>query len=606
MIEASLQRNSRNPTADVWRVLILLIFSFGLFFVSLEIVLRVIGYGSPSERVDPFQGFEGTNRIFQEIEGPDGGGLYVASPNKAYIDQRFSSSKTKNKYRIFAFGGSTTEGVPWGRNDSFPAQLHESLQEMIPTREIEVINVGVAGYASSRVLEIFKEMLDYQPDLFVVYTGQNEFRDAHFHKRELRRSSLWANLLNVMYRSRAVFFISERSELLMQKIAGKRIVSYAAESIEAVVNHPFSSETFQSFNYYRQPDFVATPDTGNGAESINASGGEVDSLLNPKSWMKSVLGEDAWRHLKEWLGFEDLSEEEVYRIFEENIRTMIDVANQQEVNLIFVAKAQNPKVVNLQNPYRINPHKFIAPGKVEEWRHYYSQGLTFMNAGDFQQALESFAQVRLSYSSAYRDRDYLLGLYMGECYEQLGQYEQAIQEYSQRLPMAHERLNALLKSIALEKNIPVLDAQQILAQNTNTGIVGYNDFVDAVHMTLTGYEAIGRALADFVANQGLVADTQVVGVPDTPVDRSDCEGAEGCMADRDFPADVFTSLGWSEFNQGKLERALSWGLRAVEKLPEDVQAHLLLGYIYTKQGVEDQAKKEWDVLRQLWLKMETP
>ena len=599
MTEAPSHRKSPKPTADVWRVLILLICSFCIFFVSLEIVLRVIGYGSPSERVDPFQGFEGTNRIFQEVEGSDGRSLYVANPNKAYVDQRFSSKKATDAYRIFAFGGSTTEGVPWGRNDSFPAQLHERLQEMIPSREIEVINVGVAGYASSRVLEIFKEMLDYQPDLFVVYTGQNEFRDAHFHKRELRRSFLWTKLLSVMYRSRAVFFILERSELLIQKIAGKRIVSYAAESIEAVVTQPFSSETFQSFDYYRQPDFLTTPDSRSEVESTNTSGGEMNSLLNPKLWMKSVLGKDGWRYLKRWLGLEELSEEEVYRIFEENIRTMIDLANQQNVSLIFVAKAQNPKVMNLQNPYKINPHKFIQSGKVETWRHHYSRGLVHINEEDYQQALESFAQVRLSYRPAYRDLDYLLALYMGECYEQLGQYEQAIQEYRHRLPITHEHLNTLLKTIALEQKVPVLDAQHILAQNTQTGIVGYNDFVDAVHMTLTGYEAIGLALADYVVSQGFIPKHQTVAMGETR------ERGKRGMADKDYPADVFTSLGWSEFNQGKLEKALFWGLRAVEKLPEDVQAHLLLGYIYAKQGLEDQAKKEWDVLRQLWLKMET-
>ncbi len=604
MTEQSQRHNSGNSRTQVFRVIILLVFSLCLFFVSLEVVLRVIGYGAPSERVDPFQGFEGTNPIFQEIEIPGEGSFYVASPNKSYIDQRFSTIKGENVYRIFAFGGSTTEGVPWGRKNSFPAQLQESLQIRIPSKNIEVINVGVAGYASSRVLEILKETLEYQPDLFVVYTGQNEFRDAHFHKRELRRSSLWANVLSALYRSRAVFLIAERSELLLQKIIGKRIVSYAAESIEAVVARPFTHETFQSFAYYRQPELIAVSAQENKAESSGLRDEEDSALVSPKSWIKNILGETGWKNLKAWMGLEEMSEQEVYGIFEDNVRTMIDMSQQHGVKVIFVSKAQNTKVMNLQSPYRINPNKFFENGKIEEWNQHYSQGVAFIEAQEFQQALASFLKVREIYNPSYRDQDYLLALYIGECYEQLGKAEQAREEYKKRLPASHKHLNTILHSVAREKNVPVVDAHQILARKAKHGVVGYNYFVDTVHMTLSGYGAIGLALADFIATEGVVSGERVESTVNEDITDSVLADEENMIVGKDFPADVHTSLGWSAFNQGKLEKGLFWGRQAVKKKPDDVQAHLLLGYVYAKQGREEQAKQKWGELKNLWKEME--
>ena len=587
-----------------WKILILLFVSFSIVFVAIEITLRIIGYGSPYERIDPFQGFQGTNRIFQEVEIPGKGHFYEASPNKSYINQRFPAEKTKNVYRIFTFGGSTTEGVPWGRDHSFSAQLQQSLQERIPSRDIEVINVGVAGFASSRVLVILREMLDYQPDLFVVYTGQNEFRDAHFHKKELHRSSFWANVMSILYRSRTIFLISERTELLMQMIAGKRIVSYAAESIEAVVRQPFTRETFQSFDYYRKPDFIEELDLENTADR-DESKEETIHVTSPKSLVKWVLGKEGWQNLKSFLDLEELSENEVYGIFEENIQTMIELANSRGVKIVFVAKALNPKVTNLQYPYRINPQTFIKDGKVDEWKRLYSNGIQFMETGEYREALGAFQKVRTLYNPSFRTRDHFLELYIGECYERLGDYDLARREYEQRLPISHKHLNTVLHAIADEKDVQVLDAQHLLEEKAEHGIVGYNLFLDSMHMTLAGYKIIGLALADYIATHGLVSGSDMKESKDIRADDFVADGVEENIAEKDFPSDVFTGLGWSAFNQGKFKKAYFWGQRAVSKSPKDVQAHLLLGYVHAKQGNEDGAKKEWEILKHLWTEMET-
>ncbi len=603
MTNEHFQRKIGKQKTHWWSALILVLFSCSIFFVAIEIILRIIGYGSPIERRDPFQGFEGTNRIFQETAIPGEGNIYVPSPNKSYIDQRFPTVKPEDVYRIFTFGGSTTGGIPWGREYSFSALMRESLRKRIPFKQIEVINVGVAGYASSRVLVILREMLDYEPDLLIVYTGQNEFRDAHFHKRELPRSAFWGNLLKLFYSSRVFFLISERSELLMQRISGKRIDSYASESIEAVVTKPFTKETFQSLDYYRRPDFTKNQVPEKSVDSDQKADEKI-SFASPKSLVKGILGKNGWQSLKYFLGLEELSEKEVYGIFEKNIRTMIDLSRNRGVPILFVAKAQNPKVMDLQNPYRIDPQIFIEDGKIEEWERFYSNGIQHMKGGNFQKALQAFHRVRDLYKPSFRTRDNFLALYIGECYEGLGDYVRANNEYDQRLHPNHKYLNALLKSVALESGVPILDAYEILVEKAEHGIVGYNFFVDAVHMTLAGYKVIGLALADYIGTQGFISKSNIQEGRDIQAYDISLGGVEHNLSEKDFPADVFTSLGWSAFNQGQYEKALFWGLRAVEKSPEDVQAHLLLGYIYAKQQKEDAATKEWEALKLLWGELE--
>ena len=50
------------------------------------------------------------------------------------------------------------------------------------SRTWEVINSGGVSYASYRVANILEELTEYEPDLFVVYTGHNEFLEDRTYR----------------------------------------------------------------------------------------------------------------------------------------------------------------------------------------------------------------------------------------------------------------------------------------------------------------------------------------------------------------------------------------------------------------------------------------
>ena len=72
-------------------------------------------------------------------------------------------------------GGSTVQGHPFSVETSFTTWLELSLRAADPSRRWRVINCGGVSYATYREAIVVRELLQYQPDLFILCTGHNEF-----------------------------------------------------------------------------------------------------------------------------------------------------------------------------------------------------------------------------------------------------------------------------------------------------------------------------------------------------------------------------------------------------------------------------------------------
>lgn len=91
-------------------------------------------------------------------------------------DIRFRMPKPDNDFRIFAFGGSVTEGGIFpGYKANFLRFLSFLLEGVYPERSVEIINLGRSGESSSEVVNKANLALQYSPDLYIVYSGNNEF-----------------------------------------------------------------------------------------------------------------------------------------------------------------------------------------------------------------------------------------------------------------------------------------------------------------------------------------------------------------------------------------------------------------------------------------------
>ncbi|MFN7893905.1 MAG: hypothetical protein ACK5OC_26705, partial [Pirellula sp.] len=87
-------------------------------------------------------------------------------------------------------GGSTTYGHPFFDSTSFSGWLREFLPVHDPSCHWEVINAGGISYASYRVAALMKELAQYEPDLFIVYSAHNEFLERRTYQDMFERSQL--------------------------------------------------------------------------------------------------------------------------------------------------------------------------------------------------------------------------------------------------------------------------------------------------------------------------------------------------------------------------------------------------------------------------------
>lgn len=165
--------------------------NFSAVFVSLalswlfcELLLRLF---TPSalEDVEYFSGFTGAPACFQKIKNAAGEDCHATNPRVELAPDTFAVRKAPNTYRIFVLGGSTTYGEPWGPAGAFARWLEERLDFQAVPRDYEVINCGHKGFGSFREKVIFEEIMRYDPDLIVIYSGVNEMREFTFHRMEI-------------------------------------------------------------------------------------------------------------------------------------------------------------------------------------------------------------------------------------------------------------------------------------------------------------------------------------------------------------------------------------------------------------------------------------
>ncbi|MFQ6607364.1 MAG: tetratricopeptide repeat protein [Fidelibacterota bacterium] len=164
-----------SPTSRQWLFRGFLILIPFLLIGLIESTLRLINYGDDLQLFRPDPYVEGYLTINLQV-----GKRYFSTGEAGSFGTQSILRKTKqpNTLRIFALGGSTTAGYPYMYLGTFPEMLKDRLAYSYPDIKIEMVNLGMTAVTSFTVLDFGKELLKYEPDLIVIYTGHNEFYGA--------------------------------------------------------------------------------------------------------------------------------------------------------------------------------------------------------------------------------------------------------------------------------------------------------------------------------------------------------------------------------------------------------------------------------------------
>jgi len=207
---------------------------FCLVWLSLDLLAR--GFGVSPVVMDPFILDGHTQR-------------YV--PNKdAFLPMQpwsLAPAKPQDTRRIFIFGGSTVY-----YNKHF-GPLKKWLSAAHPHQRIEIINMGIEAYASDRILLLARAALRHQPDLFIIYSGNNEFLqplEENTPWQEKVRPHPLLSIRHTMLRCRVWVFLAKVFKKIL-RVFGKEISIIPPKNVPTFLWHtPFSPR--QKESVYKQ------------------------------------------------------------------------------------------------------------------------------------------------------------------------------------------------------------------------------------------------------------------------------------------------------------------------------------------------------------------
>jgi len=141
-----------------------------LLLLLVEVGLRVAGYGYPSHAIIKVK-VDGKSYCCDNVKF--NWRFFPRNISRGFTPFIFPAKKGDDTCRIFVLGESAARGTP---DDafSFGRILDVMLGDAYPGVDFEVTTVAAAAINSHVVLQMAKDCARYEPDLFVVYLGNNE------------------------------------------------------------------------------------------------------------------------------------------------------------------------------------------------------------------------------------------------------------------------------------------------------------------------------------------------------------------------------------------------------------------------------------------------
>jgi len=259
---------------------------FLTMFVVLESFSRLKEVWFPPFPYDPAAGFYGGSPVF--VRCPDAPPMRCTAPSRArtFQDCAFETQKPQNVLRIAAFGGSSVYNL----DDHFD-RLGERLDENVDlAKQVEIINCGGNSYGSTRLAFVAREMAEYDPDLFLVYSGHNEFEDL----RQEQSTPAWSIGIqrkaghSAFYRLLRDLALLGRGYLQLHRARNDDMDLHAPD-IGAATRHLFSREEIHARMDLFGANLQQIIDFGNDAGATTILGTVPSNLVNPavKGWQGS-------------------------------------------------------------------------------------------------------------------------------------------------------------------------------------------------------------------------------------------------------------------------------------------------------------------------------
>ncbi len=431
-----------NPRRILFPVAALVIVLLPL--VLIEVGLRFFVPPPPVDLEDPYISFSAIHPLF--VLNSEGTRYETAEERLVFFrPQSFAATKEENTFRIFCLGGSTVQGRPYSVETSFTTWLELSLRTAVPETNWEVVNCGGISYASYRLIPIMREVLEYKPDLFIVYTGHNEFLEDRTYRSVKQTPRGLIRLHDVLLRLRS---------------------------------------------YSLAYQFLSSEPSEDTPRSVLPA--EVQAKLDFRDGIESYHRDETWRR-------------GTIEHFRHNIETMIRMSEQANVPLILVNPVSNLKD---SPPFKSEFDETLSKREWERLIALWQQAdeVDWSNAYQKAQLLEKAAEIDGRHAGLlYTIGKCYERLARFE--EAKKWFVRAKDEDICPLRILEPMHEAIL-DVAAEYDLPLVDVRALIEERTQDGIPGDEWLLDHVHPTITGHQLIADSLYRAMEKMNLVCGTE--------------------------------------------------------------------------------------------------
>jgi len=498
------------------------------FFLVLELLLRLFTVQPSRYRVDPYVGFSNSSPLFVAANDGDVAEMVTAANKLVYFnEQRFLKDKPDHTYRIFCLGGSTTYGRPYDQRTAYARWLSEFLNRADPSRNWEVINVGGISYASYRIASVMEELNQYAPDLYIVYTGHNEFLE--------RRT----------YGS---------AQAVEQNIGGlKKLLSRTRTY--TLAEHYAQQWSGQQLRQLEQRDLL--PD-------------EVDEILDQS------VGPAAYTR-------DEPLKRDILKHFEFNLRRMNYLAEQAGAELVFITPALNLRDFS---PFKSEHGADLSDEERRQWQSHVDAADRAALAGESEVAAEAIEKA-LVIDDRYADLHYRYG----RALDALGRFDAALLAYQRAVdedicPLrASGPLQAAVRKVAEESSAGLVDFTQKSHEWANDGLPGNDLFLDHVHPTIDAHRRLALELFRYLEESGIVSPNTDWSERAAQAIEWEIEGEIDTAEQGKALRNVAQILAWA----GKINEATEISRRAVKLAGDDAHTNFIAGHLLYRSGAYAQA-----------------
>ncbi len=510
-----------------------------IFIILLEMILSGFNYGGDFDLVKTNKTDERYYQLNYEI-GKKYFPKYRFTTSISY--DVFLKEKPRNSFRIFVMGGSSAAGYPYMNNGAFSRMLRIRLEEQFPDRYIEVVNTAMPAVNTFTVLDFVKELVDYEPDAFLLYTGHNEFYGG-----------LGAGSTEALGKSRTLI----KFYLFLQKFKTAQLMRNSIGWIRGLF--------------------------AGGTQSQ-----EGDATL-----MERMVG-------KNEIAYHSPVYHRSRQFFMENLMEIINIAKKHNIDIVLGELVAN---IRDQKPFVA---VFNNEEKKDEWRAVVEQGFQQQQSENYTSAVELYRQAKVLDSAPAVLYYLTGQCYehTGDLDSARINYYRA-KDYDALRFRASEEFNQTIRDLGRQLNVPVVPLVQRFEEASPQKLIGDNLMTDHLHPNLDGFFLMAKSFYDVMQQNKMIAQTwDAQKIPSDSILKNRMGVTELDIASAQLKIDILKG-GWPFKPKGTVNLALRFlPNNSLEKVVWEWQkhklnweeAHVKMADYYTKTGELEKAAGEYYAL----------